>query len=331
MIWNPDTEAAFEKCKKNLADVALLMHPAANAKLQIVSDASDITMGAVLEQHEEDGWRPLSFFSRKFTKAEKNYSTYDSELTALYEAVIYFRQWIEGNNKVVLCTDHKPLLSAFNQLKDKVSPRVQRQLSVISEFSTNIQWIKGEENTVADALSRIAGLTAVPMPTIINWNELANARANDEDLKALLTSKTTNLRFKKLTYGVPVREVQCDVSTSNIRPYLPAKFTKQGFDLFHKPVHANGKSRVKMIAQRYVWPRMKKDIVNWARTCLPCQESKVSRHVYVPPALFIAPNHRFKHVHVDLVGPIEEPEGYKYCMTMVDRYTQWVEAVPTLT
>ena len=102
------------------------------------------------------------------------------------------------------------------------------------------------------------------MPTIINWNELANAQANDEDLKALLTSKTTNLRFQKLTYGVPVREIQCDVSTNNIRPYLPAKFRKQVFDLFHEPAHANGKSCVKMIAQRYVWPRMNKDIMNWA-------------------------------------------------------------------
>ena len=139
VIWNPNREAAFQKCKKDLADAALLVHPAANAKLRIVSDASDIAMGAALEQQEEAGWGPLAFFSRKFTKAEKNYSTYDRELTALYEAAIYFRQWIEGNNKVVLCTDHKPLLSAFKQLKDKVSPRVQRQLSVISEFSMNIQ------------------------------------------------------------------------------------------------------------------------------------------------------------------------------------------------
>lgn len=81
--WTTDTGDAFEKSKANLVNATLLAHPSSDASTRVVTDASDFAFGAVLEQHFPNGWKPLAFFSRKFTPAQKNYSVYDRELTDL--------------------------------------------------------------------------------------------------------------------------------------------------------------------------------------------------------------------------------------------------------
>lgn len=99
-------------------------------------------MGAVLEQSTNDkDWEPLGFFSKKFSPAQINYSTYDRELIAIYHAIKFFRLWIEGNADIEIRTDHKPLTYAFAQKSDKASPRQLHQLNLIGQFTTKISYI----------------------------------------------------------------------------------------------------------------------------------------------------------------------------------------------
>lgn len=67
--WTEGTVKAFEITKKNLAAAVQLVHPDPHAEMSIASDASDITMGAVLQQKISNNWYPLSFFSKTFNKA----------------------------------------------------------------------------------------------------------------------------------------------------------------------------------------------------------------------------------------------------------------------
>lgn len=110
--WIHEAETAFAKAKSDLANVALLAHPSNTADTRVVSDASDFSMGGVLEQKSHNGWKPLAFFFRKCTPAQNNYSAYDRELTAIYESIKFFRHFLEGRNFKVM-TDHKPLIFAF--------------------------------------------------------------------------------------------------------------------------------------------------------------------------------------------------------------------------
>jgi IS30 family transposase len=73
---------------------------------------------------------------------------------------------------------------------------------------------------------------------------------------------------------------------------------------------------------------MGRDITLLARSCLPCQRSKVSRHVHLQPEVIIVPHRRFAHLHVNLVGPLPRSSGYSYLFTIVDRTTRWPKAVP---
>lgn len=107
----PELLEAFQKCKNSLSQATLLAHPHPTADLSILTDASDVGIGAVLQQREGNEWQPLAFYSHKLNTAQRKYSPYDREL-AIYEAIKYFRYMVEAIN-VIVYTDHKPLTFAF--------------------------------------------------------------------------------------------------------------------------------------------------------------------------------------------------------------------------
>lgn len=324
VTWTPEAETAFTTAKSDFVNAALLAHPSTTAHTRLVSDASDFAMGAVLEQKFPEGWKPLAFFSRKFTPTQAKYSAYDCELIAIYESVKFFRHFLEGRNFKIY-TDHKPLVHVFSQRSDKASPRQTRQLSFIAQFTTDLVHLSGSENIVADSLSRIEALR---LPVEFELIDLAARQKEDEELKHLLASSSSFLKFKKLIWGSSNSELYCEFSGNSIRPYIPASLRRQVFDLFHNPAHPSAKVTDCIIRQRYIWPNLHRDVANWAKNCIDCQQSKVSRHVKLEPALFSVPDERFDHVHMDIVGPLQPSNGFVYCLTIIDRFSRWPEAIP---
>ena len=90
------------------ANATLLSHPTPDAQTSIMTDASDVAVGAVLQQHVNGEWCPLSYFSRTLKPAETRYSTFDRELLAVYLAIRYF---VEGRVFHIF-TDYNPLTYA---------------------------------------------------------------------------------------------------------------------------------------------------------------------------------------------------------------------------
>lgn len=154
ITWSEEASASYEKCKRDLMHATVLNHPSSDSVLAIVVDASDTAVGAALHQQVKGSWQPLSFFSKTLNPAQQSYSAYDRELLAAYMSIRHFQHMVEGRN-FILFTDHKPLTFAFHQKHDKCTPRQARQLDFISQFTTDIRYLKGSNNVVADALSRV--------------------------------------------------------------------------------------------------------------------------------------------------------------------------------
>ncbi|CAH8676919.1 unnamed protein product [Schistosoma rodhaini] len=150
-----EAKDAFTAAKTAIASTTMLTYlsPDPEATLILCTDASQAAVGAVLQQRVNNEVKPLAFFSKKLEPAQTRYSTFGRELLAVYLAVKHFKHLLQGRDFVIF-TDHKPLTYAFNAKSDRYSPRETRQLDYISQFSTNIQFIKGESNVVADTLSR---------------------------------------------------------------------------------------------------------------------------------------------------------------------------------
>lgn len=85
---------------------------------------------------------------------------------------------------------------------------------------------------------------------------------------------------------------------------------------------------MRLVTQRFVWPGIRKDCREWCRCCLHCQRCKVTRHTSAPLSQFPSTSSRFSHVHLDIVGPLTPSSDYRYCLTIVDRFTRRPEAIP---
>ena len=104
-----------------LANATLLVHPKPNAPLNIIIDASDIAIGAVLQKFLDDKWCPLSHFSRKLSPTEQQYSTFDRKLLAVYCVIHHFLHFLEAYKFHVL-TDHKPLTHSLQSNQIGIDP-----------------------------------------------------------------------------------------------------------------------------------------------------------------------------------------------------------------
>lgn len=321
--WHEKAIGAFETCRESLAESTLLAHPVEDAEISVMVDASSVSVGAVLNQVVNGKLQPLQYFSRKLNSAELKYSAYDRELLAAYLAVKHFRHFLEGRS-FVLFSDHKPLSFAFQQRPEKCSPRQQRHLEYIGQFTTDIRYLPGDENVVADALSRIS---SVDFPNKVDYQMLANKQLMDPELE-VLRGPESNLVFKDIVLPGTDCKVACDVSTEVVRPYIPLEFRRQIFNSVHNLAHPGIRSTVHLVKSRFVWKDLRKDCAHWVRTCVQCQRSKVTRHTKAPLGTFPEPDDRFKVVHMDIVGPLPPSRGQRYCLTCVDRWTRWPEAIP---
>ncbi|UYV69897.1 hypothetical protein LAZ67_7001124, partial [Cordylochernes scorpioides] len=114
--WTPTALQAFNQCKLQLANAALLHHPFPEAPLCLMVDALDFAVGAALHQRVGNNFQPIAFFSRKLDAAQRKYSAYDRELLALYLPIKHFRHLLEGfkpctYSPIVLASSRKLLAS----------------------------------------------------------------------------------------------------------------------------------------------------------------------------------------------------------------------------
>lgn len=321
--WTEDAKLAFEQCKKQLREATYLAFPKSNAKLALMVDASNIAIGAVLQQEDKDSFQPLGFYSERLTEAQRKYSTYDRELLSAYKAVKHFRHLLDGR-EFCIYTDHKPLQFAFKQKLDKASPRQIRHLDFLSQFTTDIRHIAGRDNVVADTLSRIE---SIHVSHTIDFEKLSSAQTDDEEIKSLLND-ASGLQLK--TYVLPDTNISiyCDISTGALRPFLTKEFRRTAFESIHNLCHANAKKTTRLVAEKFVWPNMRKDCRLWTKACVACQKGKIHRHNKAPHCEYFTTADRFDHINIDIVGPLPVSRGFRYCLTMIDRFTRWTEVCP---
>ncbi|GJZ11829.1 reverse transcriptase domain-containing protein [Tanacetum coccineum] len=162
-IFSEDCILAFQTLKKKLTEAPILIAPNWDQPFEIMCDASDYAIGAVLGQRIEKHFRPIHYASKTMTEAESNYTTTKKEMLAIVYAFERFRSYLIMNKSVVY-TDHSALKYLFN--KKDAKARLLRWVLLLQEFDFKVIDTKGAENYAADHLSRLENPETFPLETL---------------------------------------------------------------------------------------------------------------------------------------------------------------------
>jgi len=324
--WTHEQERAFRQIKQALVSAPVLKLPNPNLPYEVIADASVNGIGAVLMQEGH----PVAYYSRKFTPAERNYTTGEQELLAQHDALLQWRCYLEGP-EITLVTDHNPLIYLVTQ--PLLSRRQARWLEFFSRF--NYRWVYRPGRTnVADPLSRYAAMSGA---VLFNFNNPENSiyqaiRYGYEHDEHFSDPHVLNT-YAKSPGGLFLRKSGEEwlVVVPNIRSIRHhIIFVNHSTPLAGHPGIAK---TVDLVMRHFWWPSLQNDVSEFVATCDACQKSK--SRTQAPPGHLQSlpiPSYPWQHVTMDFVsGLIPTPRGYDCIAVIVDRLTKFVHFVPTTT
>ncbi|KAK8609005.1 hypothetical protein V6N13_025312 [Hibiscus sabdariffa] len=265
---------AFEILKSKLVTAPIVEPPDWNLPFELMCDASDYAVGAVLGQRKGKIFHPTYYASKTLNKAQVNYTTTEKELLAVIFAFDKFRPYLLGT-KVTVFTDHSAIKYLLS--KKDAKPRLIRWILLLQEFDVEIIDKKGTENQVADHLSRLENeaITTSPMEIketfpdeqILSASNLQNEQASiDENLIAAIQefiASTDNSADHSADHSADATPWYADYVNYIVSGIIPYQMNHQG------------KKRFKHNSKSYFWdePYLFKQCADQIiRRCIPEEE-----------------------------------------------------------
>ena len=219
--------------------------------------------------------RPLAYFSKSLGPKADMQSVYEKEAIAILEAIKKWRHYLVGN-KLIIKTDHESLKHTVTQ---RLTEGIQHKLLLkLLEFDYTIEYKRGKENLVADALSRkdVPDSEQCMEITTVTPEWLQDVKAsyeqdsdNSKILQKLAADVSDSPKFT-LTDGI--------IKFSN-RIYVGASTdlrTKLLHD-FHDSAlggHSGTRATYHRLKRLFYWPGMKSKIEQYIAVCPTCQLTK---------------------------------------------------------
>nr|GEX65297.1 hypothetical protein [Tanacetum cinerariifolium] len=151
-IFSKECVEAFQTLKRKLTEAPILIAPGWDMPSELMCDASDFAIGAVLGQRQDNHFRPIHYASKIMIEAESTYTTTKKEMLSVVYAFEKFWSYLIMKKSIVYM-DHSALKYLFAKKDSKA--RLLRWVLLLQEFTFKVIDTKGAENLAADHLSRL--------------------------------------------------------------------------------------------------------------------------------------------------------------------------------
>ena len=317
--------------KALLAKDAFLRYPDHNKPFHIYCDASDLQLGAAILQ---DG-SPVAFYSRKLTPPQRNYTVGEKELLSIVETLKEFRTMLYGCPNIHVYTDHKN--NTFHRLQTQ---RVLRWRLFLEDYGVHFHYIKGESNSLADALSRLPfderqnSPDGKPMidqqqqsfysmaidnddlldcfvnlpssegiPFVLDYNTIAEAQSRDARLEQLRQENAQQFVQQLLAPNTYVWSY-IPKPDDPWKIYLPTELLEQTTRWYHLALSHQGQNRLyDTMAMHLYHPDLRRQVEAVVSRCDTCQRYKQVLRGHGHTATREASLHPWREIAVDLIGP----------------------------
>ena len=151
IVWTPDCQKALERLQREMSRGPVLKLPDMEKEFVVRTDASATGVGGVLLQEHDGVLHPVAYVSRKLQDRERRYSTIERECLGLVWTMLKLQRYLWGK-QFRLETDHKPLIYLTSSAYQNA--RIMRWALKLQEFCYTVTRVPGNDNTIADYMSR---------------------------------------------------------------------------------------------------------------------------------------------------------------------------------
>jgi len=330
--WGQTEQDAFDNIRRCIGREPTLLFPDLTKPFELEVDASNVALGAVLNQLGPDQkLHPIAFHSESLSQAERNYDIYDRELLAVVKALRAWRTYLVGSpHKIIIHTDHANL--QYWKEPRKISRRVAREFLELSEYDFLLKHVSGVKNSRADALSRRADheadaednndVVVLPADRFIRATEMS---MHDMDI---WTQISQNLDEKDVLRWVEphnLKKLNGLWWKNDALVVVGDNDLKRGVITFFHDTPAMGHPGIantyELLRRDYWWPNMRKDVEDYVKGCATCQANKINTHRQKPHLFPISTDpdaEPFEVVTMDFITKLPPSQGYDSILTITD-------------
>ena len=303
--WNATHKHAMQQIKENLSAGSKNAYFDPDKFTRLVADASPVGLGAVLTQTNDAGDLSIvALASRSLTPVEQRYSQTEREALSIAWGIQHFHLYLYGSDFEVV-TDHRPLVSLFNNPHSKPPTRIERWILKLQEYEFRVKYEPGKLNP-ADYLSRhplpttsatsreekvaeqqVNYIIANAVPKSMSLDEI-KAATKEDALLILVMKAIKSEQWHKVLKEAPTSAIanelrslhnvkdeltintDFDLVLRNNRIVIPASLRERTIDIAHEG--HQGVVKTKQLLREKVWfPGIDSIVERKIKQCMPCQ------------------------------------------------------------